>query len=149
MTDRFEVDPKLTLDENGADLTFEGGQPVMDAGLENAALISLLSEPGWFGNAFFDDPDERVGSRFLAETRKPLSIDSVNAIRKAALADLDWIVKSSLASEVQAIVRNPEAKKIETIVIIRPPGKDIQALVLEKNGINWINQTIDPANLRV
>jgi hypothetical protein len=46
--DRTQGDPKITMENDGADLVFRGGQPVMDSGLENAILISLFSGAEWF-----------------------------------------------------------------------------------------------------
>ena len=144
-TNRYEVDPRLTIDEDGADLEFVGGQPIMDAGLENAVLISLFTKD-WFGNVFFDDPNQRIGGRFLDSFDQPLSISAVESIRKAALSDLKWLIDEGIASAIEVTVTNPESKKISVVVLIKPPGKDIQALLLEKNGVNWINQILDPAS---
>ena len=148
MADRFEVDPRITIDEDGADLEFIGGQPIMDAGLENAVLISLFTQE-WFGNTFFDDPDQRLGGNFLKSFEQPLSISTVEAIRKAALSDLKWMLTSRLASEINVVVTNPESKKIAVVILIKPQGKDLQALLLEKNGVNWVNQILDPVSGRL
>ena len=147
-TNRYEVDPRLTIDEDGSDLEFIGGQPVMDAGLENAILISLFTED-WFGNVFFNNPNHRVGGKFLSSLNQPLSISAVETIRKAALSDLNWLIVEKIASVVEVVVTNPEAKKISVVVLVKPPGKDVQALLLEKNGVNWVNQMIYPAYLKV
>jgi len=147
-TNRYEVDPRLTIDEDGSDLEFIGGQPVMDAGLENAILISLFTED-WFGNVFFNNPNHRVGGKFLYSLNQPLSISAVETIRKAALSDLNWLIVEKIASVVEVVVTNPEAKKISVVVLVKPPGKDVQALLLEKNGVNWVNQMIYPAYLKV
>ena len=45
MTDIFSGDPKIILTPYGANLDYEGGQPVMDQGMENQALLSLFTAP--------------------------------------------------------------------------------------------------------
>ena len=64
MIDPYQGDPKIILTENGATLKFVGGQPVMDRGLENFALISLLTKTGWAGNFFIRAEADKIGSDF-------------------------------------------------------------------------------------
>lgn len=149
MTDRYQGDPKLTLDENGADLTFKGGQPEMDRGLENAALISLHTRPGWAGNVFFRKPSQQIGSKFEEAQRDPITLTAFNNIRNAATVALQWMIDSGLASTVEARTSNPTGKRTDTAVLIKPPTQDPLILLESKNGLNWISQKIDPAYLRV
>jgi phage gp46-like protein len=148
-TDRYQGDPKLTLDENGADLTFKGGQPEMDRGLENAALISLHTRPGWAGNILFREPAQQIGSGFEESLNAPITLTSFNSIRNAAVAALQWFIDTKLASEVNAGVRNPTGKRVETLIGIKPLTQDPVILLTTKNGLNWIAQKLDPAYLRV
>lgn len=149
MTDRYQGDPKLTLDENGAELTFKGGQPEMDRGLENAALISLHTRPGWAGNLFFRKPSQQIGSKYEDALRDPITLTAFNRVRNAATAALQWMIDGGLASTVETRTSNPTGKRIDTAVLIKPPTEDPLILLLTKNGLNWIAQKIDPANLRV
>lgn len=149
MTDRYQGDPKLTLDENGADLVFKGGQPVMDQGLENAALISLHTREGWAGNLFFRKPAEQIGSKFEDTLEEPITLSAFNNVRNAAESALQWMIDTRLASTVVARVSNPTGQRIDTAVLIEPPSRDPLVLLLTKNGLNWIAQKIDPAYLRI
>jgi len=146
---RFEGDPRLTLNEGGADLTFKGGQPVMDRGLENAALISLYTEPGWFGNLFTRNPSQRIGSDFMATQRQAITLDSINDIRSAAESALQWMLNDGIASDITVRVSNPVSRKVQTVVLIKPVEGDIELLLLTKYGDNWISQKLDPAHLRL
>jgi phage gp46-like protein len=151
MADRYQGDPKLILDENGADLVFtaNGGQPEMDRGLENAALISLHTRPGWAGNILFRKPSEQIGSDFEQANRDPITLTSFNNIRNAAQAALQWMVDTGVAASVEARVSNPTGRRVQTAVLIKPPSRDPLVLLETRNGLNWISQKIDPANLRV
>ena len=149
MTDRYQGDPKLTLDENGADLTFKGGQPEMDRGIENAALISLHTRKGWAGNVLMRRPEQKIGSNFEEAQNLPITLTSFNTIRNAANAALQWMIDVKIALSVDSAVRNPTGKKIETAVLIKPLSQDPLILLTVKNGLNWIAQKIDPAYLRV
>lgn len=149
MTDRYQGDPKLTLDENGADLTFKGGQPEMDRGLENAALISLHTRKGWAGNTLIRKPEQRLGSDFEEAQNQPITLTSFNTIRNAALAALQWMIDGKIASKIDVAVRNPTGRKVETAALIRPISQDPLILLTTKNGLNWIAQKLDPAYLRV
>lgn len=149
MADRYQGDPKLTLDENGADLVFKGGQPVMDRGLENAALISLHTREGWAGNLFLRKPEEKIGSKYESALDAPITLSAFNNVRNAAKNALQWMIDVKVASQIEARVSNPTGKKIQTAVLIKPPSQDPLILLLTKNGLNWIAQKIDPAYLRV
>lgn len=149
MTDRYQGDPKLTVDENGANLVFKGGQPEMDRGLENAALISLHTRPGWCGNVLFRKPEQRIGSKFEETCEQPITLSSLGNIRNAAKAALQWMIDTKLALRIEAAISNPTGRRLQTLVVIFPPSRELAVLLLAKNGLNWIAQKLDPANLRV
>jgi len=149
MADRYQGDPKLILDENGADLVYRGGQPEMDRGLENAALISLHTREGWPGNVFFRSPAQQIGSKFEKALEKPITLSVFNDVRNAALGALDWMIDNNVASSIQAETNNPTGKITETTVLIIPPSQDPLVLLQTKNGLNWISQKLDPAYLRI
>jgi phage gp46-like protein len=149
MTTRYNGDPKITLDENGANLHFHGGQPEMDSGLENAPLISLHTEKGYWGNTLFAKSEQKLGSQYLEEVQKPISLDQINRIRNAAEFDLAWMVETNVANSVTANTTNPVSKNIQTTIFIEPPSRDPTILVLTKAGLNWISQKLDPAYKRV
>lgn len=146
---RYNGDPKITLDEDGADMQFQGGQPVMDSGIENASLISLHTEKGWFGNSFFRKPSQKLGSKYTEEVKKSITLDQINKIRNAAEYDLAWMVNIGLASEIIASVTNPQSNNLETVILIKPPSNDPLTLILTRLGLNWIAQKLNPAYRRI
>jgi phage gp46-like protein len=147
--DHYQGDPRLTLDENGADLDFLSGQPVMDAGLENAVLISLFTREGWAGNSFFSEPSKQIGATFEETTELPITLANLNRMRSAGELALSWMIDAGMASDISVKVTNPTGKSLQVEVLIRPPTGDVQRLVLVKNGPNWINQAVAPAYLRL
>jgi len=135
MTDRFQGDPKLSMTNNGAVLTFLGGQPVMDGGIENFINISLFTRPGWCGNDLFEQA-QQIGSDFEASTEQAITLNSlVNIERSAQLA-----LKSELFGDIEASASNPISSKINVEIILRPPGYDEQKLLLSRDGQKWIIQ---------
>jgi phage gp46-like protein len=142
---RFGGDPKLILGPNGSRLQWSGGQCLMDQGVENAVQISLLTEPDWWGNSIEDNPNRRIGSNYLKETRKTITANSIPNIDKAAVAALN----DPLFGEVTSEAVNTEAYRIDNLIGIKPPGSDQQQLLINKNGANWINQKLNPANRQV
>lgn len=128
-------DPRLILTANGSTLQFVGGQPLMDRGLENMALISLFTGPGWCGNQLIPTP---IGSTFEYECDQPITRQQLNRIRNAAEIALD----SPLFGGVTATVRNPTGHRLEITILIRRTGA---ALQLSKEGGAWGYQTIEPA----
>lgn len=144
---RYQGDPAISVDEMGAHMTFRGGQPVMDRGLENYVLISLLTLPGWWGNVLTTDPNRRLGSSF-SRPRTHVDVRTVNEYGDDARSALRAMTDSGLASKIDVAVANPRADEIRTTIRIYPPGQDARTLVFTRNGLNWIAQATEPAHER-
>ena len=133
------------LTENGSKIVYKGGQPVMDQGVENLALISLFTRRGWAGNVLFKDPAQKIGSDFVDAGLEPITLGSLNNVRDAAIKALDH----PLFGTVDVMVSNPTSYQTKADIILKPPGEDIKTLTLVKNGLNWIVQVTDPASRRI
>lgn len=144
-TNLYQGDPALVLTERGSKLVFKGGQPVMDQGIENLVLISLFTRPGWIGNTLFQDPAQQLGSDFLDAANQSITVDSLNDIAQAAERALD----DPVFGNVRVTVSNPKSQRINVIIRLEPPGQDSMDLLLEKNGLNWIFQALNPVNERI
>jgi hypothetical protein len=142
----FEGDPKIILTEDGAELVYNDGQPVMDQGLENSALISLFTLPGWIGNTLLNE-DEKIGSDFEVTARGTLTLSKLADIENAAFRALNTSFQKVTESSAQ--VNNPIGNQLDMLVRISPPGQDVDLLLTSKNGLNWRSQALDPANKRV
>lgn len=141
----FEGDPKIFIGADGAYLEYRDGQPVMDEGLENHDVIALLTTPGWVGNDLFDEA-RQVGSDFEAIARGPITLSSLNDTAKAAERALAADIAET--SEVEVAVANPTGSRLDVRIVRRPPGGDLQAFLLTRNGAAWINQVNNPASER-
>lgn len=141
----FQGDPKLVLTENGSRLIFKGGQPVMDQGLENLALISLFTSKGWCGNIFSTDTSKKIGSDFEEIAGRPIT--------RSMLIDLEQSARNALKNDafgnVDVEVSNPTSQRLNVRIRIEPTGQDIYTLNLTKYGSNWIAQSDNPAYKRV
>lgn len=145
MTDIFQGDPKMTLDKNGSAMIFKGGQPVMDRGLENLALISLFTKPGWPGNIFFADPNQRIESDFEEAANQPITLQSLNDTQDAA----EKALSNPAFGNVTVTVGNPNGHRTDIFIRIEPPGQHIIELLLSKSGLNWTAQANNPAYRRL
>lgn len=135
-------DPRLILTPDGSSLHFIGGQPLMDAGLENLVLISLFTNEGWCGNAFMKSS---IGSGFEAACNQPLTRQALNDIRNAAQSAL----QDPALGAVAVTVSNPTGHQLRVRIVIQPPASNPQELTLVRNGANWTSQGQDPAYLRI
>ena len=144
MTDVYQGDPRIFLSSDGSFLDFTGGQPVMDRGLENLALISLFTRPGWVGNVLFRDENQQIGNDFLDIANQSITLQMINDLRNAAERALD----NPAFGNVTVVIENPSGYRLNIIITLQPPGQDIQTLLITKNGLNWISQAADPAYLR-
>jgi hypothetical protein len=129
--DRYEGDLKLYLTENGADLCYKGGQPVMEKGLENHALISLFTKEGWCGNVFLPK-ENHVGSDFEETCAGSITLSKLTDIEDSAVRSL----ASKAFQKVDAQVRNPRSDNLSVQAFVGPGG----ALSLSREGGLWKNQ---------
>jgi len=146
---QFGGEPRVFITENGATIVLIGGQPIMDAGLENAVLISLFTKPKWYGNTFFPNSNQKIGSEYENVSNQSITIANLNDRRQTAENALSWMTKTNLASQIVVDVTNSTSFKVDTNILIKPPSRELQELILTKNGNNWIFQTLTPANRRI
>jgi len=141
--DPFQGDPKLTLGPDGAGMTFKGGQPVMDQGLENLVLIALFTRRNWCGNAMIENEDEKIGSDFETACDQPITLQALNDIRDAA----EKALVNKKFKSVTVEVFNPKSALIKVDILISN-DKGEAALSLEKSGAAWVMQASNPAYKR-
>jgi hypothetical protein len=145
MINSFSGDPYITIGPDGSTLTYKGGQPIMDQGLENQAIIALFTKEGWAGNELFKDTDQQIGSDFVEAALQPITLQSLIDVEQAAVRALD----SPAFGRVTAEAINPSSDRIQVEITIEPPGQDSQTIILTRNGVNWQAQAINPAHERV
>ncbi len=131
-------DPRLIMTPNGTRLQFTGGQPLMDAGLENLVLISLFTNEGWCGNGFMKSA---IGSDFEEACNQPITRQALLEIKSAA----ERALIDPALGRVSVTVTNPQGHRLSVRIRIEPPASNPRELTLSRNGANWINQATDPA----
>lgn len=147
----LDGDPKIGIEENGAELYFYGGQPVMDQGLENAVLLSLFADERWAGNALLTGKNEPVGSDYERfATDEAITLTTLDRLSDRVKKALAWMVSSNLAASIDVETSNPTGRQLEVVISIAPPGDgNIATLLVARNGPNWVAQITDPAHARI
>ena len=150
----YQGDPRLVMTKNGMTFQYTNGQPLMDAGWENAVLISLFTrklpgKPGFYGNIFAKNDSQKIGSYFEYELNQPVTLNQLNKIRDAGEKALQWMIDDGYASRITLRPTVPASDRMEILIIIEPLGQDLKILLLKKNGLNWVAQKLDPAYLRL
>lgn len=136
MTDIFQGDPLIIIDENGATLNFQGGQPEMDQGLENHVNISILTKQGWWGNDIEPVAERQIGSLFLEASKKSITRQSLIDRDRAAEAD----IKGDEFGKITAVSTNPISQQVKTEILLEPVTFEAEKLILTRSGQNWIAQ---------
>jgi hypothetical protein len=130
------------MTQNGATLDYQGGQPVMDQGLENEAQIRLFTREGWCGNVFLR-PENQIGSPFEAAiSGQAITLSGLEKIRNLADIALD----GPAFPDRKIIVENPTSD-ITLLTADLGPGK--APLLFQRNGTNWAAQAQNPASARL
>ena len=138
--DRYSGDPRIIISPAGWTLDYEGGQPVMDTGLENQVIISLFTRRGWCGNSYLPAA-EQIGSSFLDACSQALSVQALaNIVNAAQLA-----IASPLFPQVKITVTNPNSWDLQIRIDLGPGS----ALTLNRRGLLWSSQSTNPASARL
>ena len=141
----FEGDPKIFIDKDGAELDYRDGQPVMDQGLENHDVISLLTEPGWVGNDLFPE-SQAIGSDFSQAVAEAITATSLVEMEDAAARALESGIAQTDFVEVE--ISNPSGSRLDILIRRSPPAGDVESFLLTRDGSVWINQAQSPASGR-
>lgn len=138
MTTIFDGDPLITIDADGAEMNFTGGQPEMDTGFVNHVNFSLLTKKGWWGNDLVTLPERKLASKYMeTDLVKKGIITRKSLIDADRAAELD--VKGDEFGLVAAQTSNPTSQNVLTEVLYTPPTRDVQKLVLTRTGQNWLS----------
>ena len=133
---RTQGDVKIFMLPGGIEIIYEGGQPIMDSGLENMILILLFTERGWPMNKLLPI-SEQIGSDYLAECRKPINIGQIRKIEIAAGAALAPIENNGVGKISDLSVRMISGSQIFLSFIVNPPGANPEQIQLSGFGNNW------------
>jgi len=127
------TDVWMKNEDDGGDVEFRNGNPVMSDGLSTSVLLSL-----WGGNdedsgAEATDPEEwwanldetedvrkyRSRTQFLLKSM-PLTPSNLVTIEEAATGDLAWMVSEGIATEVEASasITAPQRLRLDVTVTV-------------------------------
>ena len=127
----YDGDVRLANTEDGGAIEFRAGQPVMDAGLETAAYISMFTASGWWGNDSGDD----TGSSLEQILSAPLTTATINAARDEIQRSLAWLVADGVASSVEVSVEAAGVGIMYIAIIITEPSRLSPATLRYR--LNW------------
>lgn len=146
MTDNYDGDPKMVITADGADFVYNDGQPVMDSGLENNALIALFTQPDWAGNILMP-ADSQIGSDFEDLATGTITLSKLAQVKNAADRALDDGQQKITQNLVT--VGNSAGSKMDVSIRLSPVSEDAEILLSSDAGLNWRNQAKNPANKKV
>jgi phage gp46-like protein len=135
---KYSGDPLITLQPDGASVTYTNGQPAMDQGLANLVILSLFTDHQWCGNIFLDE-DEKVGSDFESTCAGALTLSKLANIEDAAIRAL----KSKSLADVSASASNPSSDRIAVAIKVAPPAG---ILAFSRDGLLWSGQAAKGVN---
>lgn len=140
--DRYSGDPRIILTPAGANLDYEGGNPVMDQGVENMAILSLFTNSSWIGNLLLP-VDNQIGSSFEASVQgQALTLKGLALIQSLATVALTLPAFPALT----VAVTNPASDRIKINATI---GPGLAPLSFLKAGQNWQAQALSSASSRL
>lgn len=101
------------------DLVLNGGDLVIDAGLETAVVLSLFTDRraqtddeipdgtddrrGWWADTFSDVEGDRIGSRLWLLAREKDTASTLERAREFAEEALDWMIEDGVAKNLTVV----------------------------------------------
>ena len=149
MIDQFDGDVAFILTQDGGQIIYTGGQPIMDAGgLENAVNISFFTGLGWWGNALDENnPDKQIGSDFEERVRpKAITIKYLRDVENAARDALQWMINQKIAKNIKANAIWPELNQVDLEILITKPDGNTVTVRYE---LNWEAGLLYPVTAKV
>lgn len=135
------TDVLLQQSDDGGEMTIEGGLVELTDDFRTAVYLSLFggneddngldSSTQWWGNLGETDLNKRYRSRTenLLQSLEPSS-GNLLLLEDAARTDLQWLLDTGAAKEVEAVASIPALNKLSLVVII---NGDLSVTFLE----NW------------
>jgi len=133
----YDGDVALRLTNDGGMIKYSNGQPILDAGgLENAVLISLFTREGWHGNALDENfPEKQIQSDFESYLDGRPSSRALRYIEDSGRRALAWLVDLGVAREVLVTATAPERNRVNIIIeVFKPDQTDPTRF---KYALNW------------
>lgn len=143
--DVFDGDVLMKQENDGGEIEFINGQPVMTGGFENATYLSFFGgnedDDGskdnpltYWGNFLEDDPSKK----YISETQyllRGLPATSANLIKieEAMKRDLQWFLDTKTANKIEVLAIIPALNKINLSGSIFAQGKEFNFNFTE----NW------------
>jgi phage gp46-like protein len=135
-----EGDIYLFHTEDGGQISFENGMPIIDGGLETTVYISLFSSLGWWGNDI-SQTSEQMNSQLETITTRTLTnqarLDAIEFTRQA----LQWMIDDNVAREIQIEATIISVSTLVIDIMITQPDF---TLITTRYELNWDNELNDP-----
>ena len=142
----FEGDVLLFNTQDGGNIEFINGQPLMTGGFETMIYLLLFggnveddglsgNKKTWWGNIDETNPSHRYISRFQNLMRGiPLISSNLRRLEEAALADLEVFKTEKIAAEVTAVASIPALNTLLLVINVNSAqGENTEVKYL----INW------------
>lgn len=132
-----EGDVWLQHTDDGGDIEFIAGQPVMDRGFGTAVYISLFSGD-WWGNAI-SEQDEKLDSELKSLYERNLDNRTRLDAEEYARKSLEWMKRLGIAMDVKVEASLPAVGWLGlSITITQPEGTVTQM----RYQVNWSAQRV-------
>lgn len=133
-------DPAIIFDGIGYTLQTEDGDLLADDGLENAVLISLLTDQrvtalevpvpgdsrrGWWADELAEIPGDKIGSKLWLLDRSVITDANLQKWEFYARQSLKWMITDMIAEEVICTATRIENDRIHLkIELVRPDSEN-------------------------
>lgn len=149
MTDQFDGDVAFILTAGSGQIVYTGGQPLMDVGgFENAVIISLFTGEDYWANALNEnESDKQIGSDFEERVMpQAITIAYLRGVEDSAKDALQWMINQKIAKAVEVNASWPELNTVNIEILITKPEDDTITLRYE---LNWEGGLLFPVTAKI
>ena len=95
-----------------------------DKELASAVIVSIFTwaraegQNGWWGDSYPDVPNDKIGSKIWLFFREKLTQDTINRIRDAMIASLQWLIEDQVASRYDVVLEKRGIDGLSVLVTV-------------------------------
>lgn len=115
------MDYKLAQGKEGWDLVKGEYDLKLEDGLYSAIIVSLFTEPGWWGNAYLERKGDAYGCKLSEACRASLGQATLQRLEDECMRALSWMVQDGIARNVAVSARKKGDNVSLTITVDNRP----------------------------
>lgn len=127
-------EPLLIMTGSGLGLYSENGQMLSEDQIFNCVTMLLFAgSNNYHHDVFLKNQNWKFRGNYEATVRKPITMQMLSDLGSAVESDLKPLIDDKIITELDSVSKNPNGKRIDTIITFVYNGKRLSKTVVFQN----------------